>query len=202
MEKKNVSTLSGYVLSDDEILAIRCFTPISLVGFSGYTIILLIVAFREKNDIVCWLFASGFLLFLLVCCYDTFRYLKFYFMQFCICEHKISNSVRSHREVSLKLFDQLFFTTAAVEFSFGRVGRTKTFYLFSERKVQIEDIDGSGVKVLKNLYHNGIVIIPKTEATDLWINSELKIEAVPNYPNFINLNQSTEIQLWDGFADG
>ena len=66
MEKKNVSTLNGYVLSDDEILAIRCFTPISLVGFSGYTIILLIVAFREKNDIVCWLFASGFLLFLLV----------------------------------------------------------------------------------------------------------------------------------------
>lgn len=201
MKKKNVCTTDRYVLSDDELFAIRCFTPIGLIGFSGYTIILLTMAFREKNDIVCWLFAGGFLLVLFVCCYDTFRYFKFYFMQFYICDYKISNSVRSHPEVSLKLFDQLFFTTAAVEFTFGRVRRTKIFYLFSERKVQIDDIDGYDVKVLMNLYHNGIIIIPKTEVTDLWINSELKISDIPNFPDFVILNQPIE-QLPNSFIDG
>lgn len=201
MKKKNVCTTDRYVLADDELIAIRCFTPFTLVGFSVYTIILLIWAFREKNDIVCWLFAGGFLLVLFILCYNTFRYLKYYFMQFCICDYKISNSVRSHPEVSLKLFDQLFFTTAAVEFSFGRVERTKTFYLFSERKVQIDDIDGSGFNVLIKLYHNGIVIIPKTEATDLWINSELKISTIPNFPDSVILNQPPE-QLPISFIDG
>ena len=201
MKKKNVCTTDRYVLSDDELLAIRVFTPIGLIGFFGYTIILLTIAFREKNDIVSWLFAGGFLLVLFILCYNTFRYLKYYFMQFCICDYKISNSVRSHPEVSLKLFDQLFFTTAAVEFTFGRVERTKTFYLFSERKVQIDDIDGSGFNVLIKLYHNGIVIIPKTEATDLWINSELKISAIPNFPDSVILNQPPE-QLPISFIDG
>lgn len=201
---KNQTEINGYVLTDSERTARK------VAKFVGIPMLLLILIFlfRDtiKND------NSVLLEFCLWLIIDVFSIISFYNyqiiddMQFFITDDKLINASKAKNKNSIVLSDQFYVTTLSLEFGYGKSTQIRVFYLFSHQIFSINDLRGSGLRTLKYLTRNGIVIIPKNKEADEWIQNELKIGSIPEFPASVVINQKNQLinenQLWNGMIDG
>lgn len=201
---KEQTKINGYVLTDSERTARK------VAKFIGIPMLLLILIFlfsdtiKNDNSVL-----FEFCLWLII---DVFSIISFYSyqiiddMQFFITDDKLINASKAKNENSIVLSDQFYVTTLSLEFGYGKSTQIRVFYLFSYQSFSINDLRGSGLRTLKYLTRNGIVIIPKNKEADEWIQNELKIGSIPEFPASVVRNQKNQLinenQLWNGMIDG
>ncbi len=196
MKKK--TDFNSYVLTKEEHIIRRYIVP-----FFGFPMLLLfslylwIFAFKHPENVGHWGFASGWFLFVIALMVYFYTHRTIDEMQYHIGEHSISNTTPLKKDLKLNLFDQLYITLVSVEFAYGKATIMRKFYLFSPQPFSNDDFKGSGGLITLEHFHKlGIIIFPTNERVDKWLNTELKINDIPEFPHSVIYN--TENQFGNG----
>lgn len=198
-KKKKKSEIDNFVLSKNDRDIRRYIVP-----FFGFPLLLSISVFlwisvlRYPDNVIHWVIASGWFLFViaLMICFYTHKTIDE--MQYHIGEHTVTNTIPSKKDLKLNLFDPLYITRISVDFYYGKGAKiTREYYLFSSRSFSIDDYKGDdGLIPLEHFHKLGIIILPENERVDKWLHSGLKINDIPVFPRSVIFN--TENQFGNG----
>ena len=185
---RNQTEFNGYILTDAERGA-RQFTKV--IGMP--ILVLLLIFFVSKtlknwDNIVMWGVSSLWFIIVIYAIFNFRGYQIFDNMNFYVADNIITNTGNAKTENLIALSNQFHITTLSVEFGYGKSTQIRVFYLFSYQSFSIDDIRGSGLHTLKYLTQNKIVIIPKNKETDEWIQNELRIGNIPEFPTSVVIN--------------
>ena len=187
--------IRGYLCHDERLLR-RYAAPVGLVIMTSFGLILFKEALRCKISITHWLLALGWLISViwLMVLYRRIRVADK--LEFSLEQGRILNSWPRNNEIELSLYESYFYTVLTCEFGYGKATKEKSFYLFSKSPICQNAIKGQGLFILENLNKANIIIIPKNDETQTWLNATLKIN-IPTFPT-VAVKQGYSWEQGDG----
>lgn len=174
--------IKSYVCTRDERMFWRYWAPVGLGIVGIFAIILLIEVFRIRNSVGAWLFAFAWLVFFI---YLIVRYSKVCVtpqLEFSLEEGQIKNIWPKGNKIELNLAKSYFCTKFICPFAFGTATIEKEYYLFSEKPLTLTRIKQNGFCTIEEINRNKVIIIPKTETTEIWVQQNVKVNQIPVYP--------------------
>lgn len=167
----------------DERMLRRYFAPLGFVIMIFSLLIFIKEALRCVTSITHWLLVFGWLAFVIYCIVSFFSIRVADKLEFSLEYERILNSWPPNNEMELFLFEGFFCTRLTCEFGYGKgIIVKKSFYLFSKSPICQNTIKGQGLFILENLNKSNIIIIPKNDQTEAWMNTALKISDIPTFP--------------------
>lgn len=174
--------IRDYVCTRDERMFWRYMVPFGLSIVAILDIALFIEAFRTKSGLGFFLFAFALLVFsiYLIVSYSKVRVIPH--LAFCIEQGRISNCWPKGNSLELDLLASYFCTIFTCSFAYGTATTKKAYFLFSETPFNLNTINQNGFYALERINYNRVIIIPQTEATEVWVQQALKANRIPIYP--------------------
>lgn len=200
MKKKNKKNeIDNFVLPNNARDSRKYIVP-----FFGFPMLLLlslflwISVFRYPDNVIHWVIASGWFLFVIALTVYFYTHRTIDEMQYHIGEHTVTNTISSKIDLKLNLFDPLHISHISITFYYGKgASETKEYYLFGARPFSNDDYKGDNtLSTLEHFHKKGIIIFPKKKKVDEWLRSELKINDIPEFPRSVIFN--TENQFGNG----
>lgn len=181
--------INGYVLKDDFRFFIRWLNPIC----AGIELLIsmeflrrAIVEQEDKNpNLFDCALSLGIGILLLVVWY---RYSRILSLSYSCDKNLITNQCSLGRH-SMDITHSFFISELTVAFT-GKGTRFDHFLILSSQPFShISGLDDGGLRVIKSLWKEGIILLPASDETRFWISEMVGIDRIPQYPRAAYLHR-------------
>lgn len=182
--------ICGYVLSNDFRLLNRWLNPIGAVIVILFSMKFLKRAVVEQNNILPHLVAAAIFMsvgvLLLVARHRNSKILGLSYS----CEKNLITNQCCLGKHCLDINHSFFITEISIAFTMKGTWFEHFFILSSDPFSRIPSIGNSGLHVIKNLWKEGVIILPASEEIRIWIAQIIGICQIPQHPKVAYLQKN------------
>lgn len=183
--------IEGYVLDDDFRLINRWFVPVCMIVFSFFCVKALYLAIIDQvnmvSSIVTALLFGGIVttLFISIRLYSEIFWLHY------SCESTMIVNRCGDEKHSVDISQSFFISELSVPFAIKGGTWYEHFFILSDIPLQAVNLESGGLKIMKNLWSSGIIMVPDNEENRFWITQRVSITDIPRYPKVAYFQNNT-----------
>lgn len=182
------SEIKGYVVEDGFRTLNRWFIPFCGVFLTFCSVGCLRMAIVVQQNVMSnYIGALIFFTFAFILFRSRHYYSDVTGMHY-FCENNTVTNQNGEQKHCLDTDNSFFISEVTVTFNVKGAWR-EHFFILSAEPLQIGSLETSGLKVIKNLWDRGIIIVPVNEETQVWIKQAVGISEVPKYPKVAYLQK-------------